>query len=161
MSCRTHSLRACARASAPYKPDALLIGEVWEDASNKIAYDQRRRYFTDRQLDSVMNYPWQKAILRYVRGEDDGTGSATPSVRLRRITRPDVLQTVMNILSTHDTPRAINALLDSRDGDRTDLAHGISRRSSCARAGSGSSWQRFCSSCCRACPASTTATKPG
>ena len=50
----------------------MLIGEVWEDASNKIAYDQRRRYFTDRQLDSVMNYPWQKAILRYVRGEDDG-----------------------------------------------------------------------------------------
>lgn len=53
-------LRARIRA---YKPDALLIGEVWEDASNKIAYDQRRRYFTDRQLDSVMNYPWQKAIF--------------------------------------------------------------------------------------------------
>ena len=32
-------LRARIRA---YKPDALLIGEVWEDASNKIAYDQRR-----------------------------------------------------------------------------------------------------------------------
>ena len=80
MSCRTHSLRAYARASAQYKPDALLIGEVWEDASNKIAYDQRRRYFTDRQLDSVMNYPWQKAILRYVRSEDDGTvlGDADP-----------------------------------------------------------------------------------
>ena len=28
----------------------------------------------------------------------------------------------MNFLSTHDTPRAINAILDPRDGDRTDLA---------------------------------------
>ena len=36
-------------------PEAILIGEVWEDASNKIAYDVRRRYFTDRELDSVMD----------------------------------------------------------------------------------------------------------
>ena len=41
------------------KPDAILIGEVWEDASNKVAYGVRRRYLTGRQLDSVMNYPWQ------------------------------------------------------------------------------------------------------
>ena len=104
------------------KPDALLIGEVWEDASNKIAYDQRRRYFTDRQLDSVMNYPWQKAILRYVRSEDDGTALGDAIRTLAENYPPDVLQTVMNILSTHDTPRAINAILDPRDGDRTDLA---------------------------------------
>ena len=38
------------------KPDALLIGEVWEDASNKIAYGKRRRDFIDGALDSVMNY---------------------------------------------------------------------------------------------------------
>ena len=112
-------LRARIRA---YKPDALLIGEVWEDASNKIAYDQRRRYFTDRQLDSVMNYPWQKAILRYVRSEDDGTVLGDAIRTLAENYPPDVLQTVMNILSTHDTPRAINAILDPRDGDRTDLA---------------------------------------
>ena len=112
-------LRARIRA---YKPDALLIGEVWEDASNKIAYDCRRRYFTDRQLDSVMNYPWQKAILRYVRGEDDGTGLGASIRTIAENYPPDVLQAVMNILSTHDTPRAINAILDPRDGDRTELA---------------------------------------
>lgn len=112
-------LRARIRA---FKPDALLIGEVWEDASNKIAYDCRRRYFTDRQLDSVMNYPWQKAILRYVRGEDDGSGLGEQIRTLAENYPPDVLQTVMNILSTHDTPRAINAILDPRDGDRAELA---------------------------------------
>ena len=112
-------LRARIRA---VKPDAMLIGEVWEDASNKIAYDQRRRYFTDRQLDSVMNYPWQKAILRYVRGEDDGAGLGEAIRTLAENYPPDVLQAVMNILSTHDTPRAINALLDPRDGDRAELA---------------------------------------
>ena len=45
------------------KPDALLIGEVWEDASNKCAYGVSRRFFVDAELDSVMNYPWQKAII--------------------------------------------------------------------------------------------------
>lgn len=104
------------------RPDALLIGEVWEDASNKIAYDQRRRYFTDRQLDSVMNYPWRKAILRYARGEDDGAALGQSIRTLAENYPPDVLQTVMNILSTHDTPRAINALLDPRDGERAELA---------------------------------------
>ena len=112
-------LRARVRA---VKPDALLIGEVWEDASNKTAYGCRRRYFTDRQLDSVMNYPWQKAILRFVRGEDDGAGLGESIRTIAENYPPDVLQSVMNILSTHDTPRAINALLDPRDGDRAELA---------------------------------------
>ena len=112
-------LNAAARRE---KSDALIIGEVWEDASNKIAYSERRRYFQGGELDSVMNYPWQKAILRYVRSEDDGTALGDAIRTLAENYPPDVLQTVMNILSTHDTPRAINAILDPRDGDRTDLA---------------------------------------
>ena len=35
--------------------DAVIIGEVWEDASNKIAYGKRRKYFQGKELDSVMN----------------------------------------------------------------------------------------------------------
>lgn len=69
-----------------------------------------------------MNYPWQKAILRFVRGEDDGTGLGASIRTIAENYPPDVLQTVMNILSTHDTPRAINAILDPRDGDRAELA---------------------------------------
>ena len=113
------NLRTCVKK---YDEEKIVIGEVWEDASNKIAYDCRRRYFTDRQLDSVMNYPWQKAILRYVRGEDDGTGLGASIRTIAENYPPDVLQAVMNILSTHDTPRAINAILDPRDGDRAELA---------------------------------------
>lgn len=104
------------------KPDALLIGEVWEDASNKIAYGVRRRYFTDRELDSVMNYPWQKEILRFVRGDADGADLGERIMTLAENYPADVLACVMNVLSTHDTPRAINALLDPRDGERAELA---------------------------------------
>ncbi len=104
------------------KPDALLIGEVWEDASNKIAYDKRRRYFVDCELDSVMNYPWQKAILRYARGEDDGRELGERIMQLAENYPPDVLGCVMNLLGTHDTPRALTALIDSSDADRAELA---------------------------------------
>lgn len=104
------------------KPDAILIGEVWEDASNKTAYGARRRYFTERQLDSVMNYPWQKAILRYVRGEDGGEALGERIMTLAENYPPDVLSAVMNILSTHDTPRALTALIDPTDADRAELA---------------------------------------
>ena len=103
-------------------PEAILIGEVWEDASNKIAYNVRRRYFTGRQLDSVMNYPWQKAILRYVRGEDGGEALGERIMTIAENYPPDVLSAVMNILSTHDTARALTALIDPTDADRAELA---------------------------------------
>lgn len=104
------------------KPDALLVGEVWEDASTKIAYGKRRRYFVDRELDSVMNYPWQKAVLRYARGEDDGRELGERIMQLAENYPPDVLSCVMNLLGTHDTPRALTALIDSSDADRAELA---------------------------------------
>ncbi|MBR0085411.1 MAG: glycoside hydrolase family 13 protein [Lachnospiraceae bacterium] len=92
------------------KPDALLIGEVWEDASNKISYDVRRRYFTDGELDSVMNYPFRKAIIDYVCGRDDGTGLCRTVMEISENYPPEVLQTLMNMLSTHDTYRILTQL---------------------------------------------------
>ena len=59
-------LTAAAKAE---NPDALVLGEVWEDASNKTAYGVRRRYLLGRQLDTVMNYPFRDAILGFLLGE--------------------------------------------------------------------------------------------
>ena len=92
------------------RPDALLIGEVWEDASNKISYGLRRRYFTDGELDSVMNYPFRSAILDYVCGRDSGEGFRRSVMDLCENYPPKVLHTLMNMLSTHDTPRLLSAL---------------------------------------------------
>ena len=104
------------------KPDALLIGEVWEDASNKIAYDVRRRYFTDGQLDSVMNYPYRTAIVNFLRCSDDGCGlKNTVMTILENYPRQAALCN-MNLLGTHDTPRILTALVDDFDGDRQQLA---------------------------------------
>ncbi len=100
------------------RPDALLIGEVWEDASNKIAYDVRRRYFVDGVLDSSMNYPFRTAILNFLRGKDDGSALGEMVMTIAENYPPQVLACNMNLLGSHDTPRILTALVDDFDGSR-------------------------------------------
>lgn len=104
------------------KPDALLLGEVWEDASNKRAYGVSRRYFVDGELDSVMNYPWRTAIINFVSGADDGKAFGEAVMRLAENYPPQVLACVMNHLGTHDTPRILTVLGDSFHGSKEERA---------------------------------------
>ncbi len=103
-------------------PDALVLGEVWEDASNKVAYERRRRYFVDAELDSVMNYPFRTAILNFVRGWDDGRGLKNTVMTIAENYPPEVYLSNMNLLGTHDTPRILTALVDDFDGSREAMA---------------------------------------
>ncbi len=91
--------------------DSILIGEVWEDATNKIAYDTRKHYFLGKQLDSVMNYPLRNAIIDFVK---NGNVEAMAYVIKEQIDHypKKSLNALMNILSTHDTYRIISALSD-------------------------------------------------
>ena len=99
-------LRTAAKAE---KPDALVLGEVWEDASRKESYGHRRRYLLGDQLDSVMNYPLRDAILAYLNG---GTAEhfAETMETLRENYPRDVFYNLMNIIGTHDTARALTVL---------------------------------------------------
>lgn len=90
-------------------PEALLIGEVWEDASNKSSYGVRRRYFQGQELDSVMNYPWRSAIIGFLRYGGGQALLESISIIMENYP-PDVLAVTLNNLSTHDVPRAITAI---------------------------------------------------
>ncbi len=103
-------------------PDALVIGEVWEDASNKMAYGQLRRYFLDGQLDSVMNYPLRTAIINFLRDRDDGFGLYQTVMTLKENYPHRVFLANMNCLGTHDSPRILTALMDDFDGSREEKA---------------------------------------
>ena len=104
-------------------PDALLLGEVWEDASNKVAYGVYRRYFVDGALDSVMNYPFRNAILAFLRGEDDGRNLRETVLTLAENYPPQVFLAGMSLLSTHDSPRILTALMGCGEGSREELAN--------------------------------------
>lgn len=91
------------------KEDALLLGEVWEDASNKFSYGARRRYLQGAQLDSVMNYPFADAIIGFVRtGIPEGFTDKIMNI-LENYPKC-VTDVLMNHIGTHDTVRAINCL---------------------------------------------------
>lgn len=107
------------------KPDAIIIGEVWEDASNKIAYSERRKYFQGGELDSVMNYPLRDAILSYLNGGTAEHFAETMEV-IRENYPHDVFYGLMNIIGTHDTARALTLLGVSDEEwklDRDGRAH--------------------------------------
>ena len=116
------------------KPDALLIGEVWEDASNKQAYGRRRRYFVDGELDSVMNYPFRTAIMNFVRKMDGGEQLKTTVMNLAENYPPQVINCCMTLLGTHDTPRILTALVDDFNGSRQEASQRFLSRSQYIRA---------------------------
>lgn len=89
--------------------NAVIIGEVWEDATNKFAYGERRRYLLGEQLDSVMNYPFADAILNYVKF---GNAQAFMSGIMSIVENypPCVVNVLMNHIGTHDTERALTRL---------------------------------------------------
>ncbi len=96
----------CAAVKKESGNDALIIGEVWENAAEKIAYGKRRSYLRGKQLDSVMNYPLRTAILDFVLNKDaEGLGDVLKS--LYSSYPKEVSDALMNILGTHDTERAL------------------------------------------------------
>lgn len=102
-------LDALRKAVKQVKPDGMILGEVWEDATAKISYGHRRRYLLGDQLDSVMNYPFMEAVLSFVR---DGNARHFME-QVMTVTEnypPPALHTLMNHLGTHDTQRLITAL---------------------------------------------------
>ncbi len=97
-------------------PDAVVYGEVWEDATNKCAYGKRRRYLRGGQLDSVMNYPLREAVIAYVRYGDAEKFRAITEGLYRRYPK-GAADLLMNVLGTHDTARILTVLAgDSADG---------------------------------------------
>lgn len=99
--------------------DALVIGEVWEDASTKVSYGELRPYLLGDQLDGTMNYPFMNAIIAYVRDGDEKFFKDTVQSILENYPK-ETVYCLMNSLGTHDTVRIINALSSVR-------AHGWSK----------------------------------
>ena len=98
-------------------PQGLILGEVWEDASNKSAYGVRRRYLLGQQLDTVMNYPFRDAILGFLLGEAPRRFAETVETIAENYP-PQCLNLLMNHIGTHDTERALTVLGGEPAGSR-------------------------------------------
>lgn len=97
------------KAKAFSDGEAVIIGEVWENAATKVAYGERRRYFLGEQLDSVMNYPLKNAIVAFCLWGDAEILYDTMTEIYSSYPRC-VSDRLMNLLGTHDTERILTVL---------------------------------------------------
>lgn len=107
------------QAATTEKPDALVLGEVWEDASNKISYGNLRRYLLGDELDAAMNYPFRDMVIGFLTAaEGIDAYRAAEMIESQRENYPDeAMRCSLNLLSSHDRARIISVLGDMDNPD--------------------------------------------
>ena len=96
-------------------PDAALIGEVWEDPSNKIAYGKLRSYCLGDTLDATMNYPLREAVLSFMCCRIGAVHLIRTIDSMKENMPKAFFYSQMNLLSSHDRPRALAILAEAGD----------------------------------------------
>lgn len=103
-------IRDLRQAAKAEKPDSLILGEVWEDASNKCSYGDLRSYLLGGELDATMNYPFRERALAYLMGEQTAGDLAAALMSLKENYPPEHFAAALNLLGSHDTPRVLTVL---------------------------------------------------
>ena len=95
------------------KEDSVLIGEVWEDASNKVSYSKRRKYLLGNELDSVTNYPYRDIISNFLNEEISSKDFYKVIMSIKENYPRENFFANMNILGNHDTERILTVLKEN------------------------------------------------
>lgn len=113
------------RAAKQTQPEAVLIGEVWEDATTKYSYGVKRRYALGGILDSVTNYPLRNAVVAFLKGLSDACDLKHFLVDQAANYPAPMYYALKNLLSSHDVERlrtALGARIDPHDMTREQQA---------------------------------------
>ena len=94
-------------------PEAILLGEVWEDASRKVSYGKMRQYLWGEELDSVMNYPFRQVVLDFLLYRSDAASVHQSLMCLYENYPKQSFFSTMNLIGSHDSPRALTLLGES------------------------------------------------
>lgn len=103
-------IRAFRRELKKMDPQAVLIGEVWENASRKVSYGALRRYLLGDELDSVTGYPFRRTAVAFVLGRCDAASTAQALLSLQENYPPPYFYGNLNLLGSHDVPRILTVL---------------------------------------------------
>jgi 4-alpha-glucanotransferase len=101
------------QAQKSISPQSVLIGEVWEDASNKVSYGKQRGYFLGDELDATMNYPFRISFLRFILGLSDSSVVHQEIMSILENYPRENFYAELNLIGSHDTVRILNLLGDA------------------------------------------------
>lgn len=91
-------------------PDAVLIGEVWEDASNKISYNEQREYLCGHDIDSAMNYALRTIAVNFLLGHTDAARMQRELMHLIENYPAEHWYAMLNLISSHDIERILTVM---------------------------------------------------
>lgn len=95
--------------------EAILIGEVWEDASNKVSYSERRSYLNGDQLDSAMGYPFRQNIIDFLKGNINSKELKNKFMTIKENYPKESFKSNLNLISSHDVTRINTELNEDKD----------------------------------------------
>ena len=133
-------IRGIRRSIKDYDPDAVLIGEVWDNCATKYGPEGRRGYVNGDELDAPMNYQFREPTVEFLNGRMNAYRYAeTQNALLEDYPRP-FMDACLNLLGSHETERirtALTGIPDARtltrkqqlahDPDAAALAHATKR----------------------------------
>lgn len=111
-------IRQFKRGLKDVDSESVLIGEVWEDASNKISYGKRRSYLLGEELDSTMNYPFRSTFVDFFLGRIDSRTAKREMMKIYENYPLHHFYSLMNLIGTHDIPRILTVLGESPEDDK-------------------------------------------
>ena len=115
-------------------PDAYIVGEIWDDASN---------WLTGDQFDAVMNYRFARAIVRFFIDTGASRYSASEFDKeladIRRGYSDEVNYILQNLIDSHDTDRLPSMIMnpnrkyDDQNGLRWNPNYNVNKPTAQAR----------------------------
>ena len=102
--------------------DLVLIGEVWEDASNKSSYGEQRMYLAGHEIDGAMNYPFRTIVLDFLLGRTNSKAICRRIESLRENYPAHNFYAMMNLVGSHDVERIITLLGEAPEPGASEAA---------------------------------------
>lgn len=106
-------------------PEAIIIGEIWDDAAHWLGGDQ---------FDAVMNYPVARAVVDFFIDRDlDAAGFDSVLAAIRAGYASEVNDVLQNLIDSHDTDRLASMIknpgrrFDDQNGPRNNPAYDTRR----------------------------------
>lgn len=97
--------------------EGAVIGEVWEDASNKCSYGSYRDFMLGNTHDSVMGYTFRHILLDFLCGYINAETADSRFEGFRERYPMEAYYSMMNLVSSHDVPRIMTTLSKPYDTD--------------------------------------------
>ena len=103
-------IRGVRKTIKQYDPDAVLLGEVWDNCATKFGPEGRRGYVNGDELDAAMNYPFRDPTVAFLNRGIDAYAYADALNTLIEDYPKAFLDACLNLLGSHDTERIKTAL---------------------------------------------------